>query len=93
MDKTSFLDAVERNSLQVSSRGISSSICFDVICELDVIGSQRNLFCWILQALMTLSLMLAEFSSAILFKILSMSSLGISNSISILSNNGQEILL
>ena len=93
VDKVNFLDASARKSLQPWSRGISSSICFDVICALDMIESQINLCCWIFQALTTLSLILAEFSSAILFKILSIFSLGISRIISILSNNGHEILL
>ena len=45
VDKVNFLDAVARKSLQPWSRGISSSMCFDVICELDVMESQRNLCC------------------------------------------------
>jgi hypothetical protein len=57
-----------------------------------VIESQINLCCWILHALITLSLMLFELSSVMLFKILSISSLGISSTISILSKSGQEIL-
>ena len=93
MDNVNFLDASDRKFLQASSRGISWSIYFEVIWELDEILSQINLFCWIFQALTTLSLMLSEVSSVLLFNILSISSLGISKSISILSSNGQEILL
>ena len=93
VDRISFLDASARKSLQDWSRGINSSICFDVIWELEVILSQKNLCCWIFRAPMTLSLMVDESSLAILFKIFSMSSLGISKIISILSKSGPEILL
>ena len=92
VDKINFLAASARKFLQSSVKGISSSICFEVMWEFAVIESQKNLCCCVFHALMTLSLILTELSSVMLLRILSIFSRGISRIISILSSNGQDIL-
>lgn len=91
VDNVSFLAASAKKFLQSFVNGMSSSICLEVICELDVIEVQANLCCWIFRALMTLSLIVAELSPLILSKTFSISSRGISSTISMRSKSGQEI--